>query len=170
MQWTRVKSLKLIAEQRIMVYDGAKDLSWDKNLKVIRKQTAVHGGEFVFDPDSFKAEARMFSLDAYCLGHDELVEYGKLASCLRHGFRRKAEALEENDMRADNDEDDELPASIVHLNRGCKKDKHKRDEQPTLLEFETGCGKKRRRKMTKTQLSSVQLQRIAKLVLEDGLS
>ena len=41
MQWTRVKSLKLITEQRIMVYDGAKDLNWDKTLKVIRKQTSV---------------------------------------------------------------------------------------------------------------------------------
>ena len=78
--------------------------------------------------------------------------------------------LVENDVRADNDEDDEIPASIMQLSRGCKKDKHKHDEQPTLLEFETGCGKKRRRKMKKTQLSSVQLQRIAKLVLDDGIS
>ena len=71
-----------------MVYDGTKDLNWDRNLKVIRKQTAVQGGQFVFDPDSLKDEARMFRIDTYRLSYDELVEYGKLASSLRQGFRR----------------------------------------------------------------------------------
>ena len=67
LQWTRVKSLALIKEQRLMVYDGTKDLNWDKNLKVIRTQTNVQGGEFVFDPDSLKDEAKMLRLDTYRL-------------------------------------------------------------------------------------------------------
>ena len=37
LQWTRVKSLKLMKEQKLMIYDGTKDLAFDKNLKMIRK-------------------------------------------------------------------------------------------------------------------------------------
>ena len=63
LQWTRVKSLRLIKEQRLMVYDGAQDLSHDKSQKTIRKETNVQGGEFVFDPDSLKEEAKTFKLE-----------------------------------------------------------------------------------------------------------
>ena len=80
LQWTRVKSLKLIKEQKLMVYDGTKDLAFDKNLKVIRKQAKVDGGEFVFDPDSLKEEAKTFSVEGSRLSQDELLEYGKLAT------------------------------------------------------------------------------------------
>ena len=170
LQWTRVKSMTLIREQQLMVYDGDKDLNWDKHLKVIRRQASVAGGEFVFDPDSLREEARAFRLDAYRLSQEELLAYGKLASSLRQGFTARARALEVEGQGAADDADVELPASATQLNRGCKKERPKRPEQPTELDFEAGCGKKRRRKMTKTQLSSVQLQRIAKLVLEDGLS
>ena len=48
-----------------MVYDGTKDLAWDKNLKVIRKEANVQGGEFVFDPDSLKEEAKTFKLETH---------------------------------------------------------------------------------------------------------
>ena len=57
LQWTRVKSLKLIREQRITVYDGSKDLLTDRSLKTVRKETSVQGGVFIFDPDSFKQQA-----------------------------------------------------------------------------------------------------------------
>ena len=80
LQWTRVKSLKLMKEQKLMVYDGTKDLAFDKNLKVIRKQAKVDGGEFVFDPDSLKEEAKTFSVEGSRLSQDELLEYGKLAT------------------------------------------------------------------------------------------
>ena len=63
LQWTRVKSLRLIKEQKLMVYDGTKDLRFDRDLKTIRKEASVQGGEFVFDPDSLKEEAKTFRLD-----------------------------------------------------------------------------------------------------------
>ena len=63
LQWTRVKSLRLIKEQKLMVYDGTKDLRFDRDLKTIRKEASVQGGEFVFDPDSLKEEAKTFKLE-----------------------------------------------------------------------------------------------------------
>ena len=64
----------------------------------------------------------------------------------------------------------ELPASVLELSRGCKKNISKHDEGETELEYEAGCEKKRRRKMTKHKLSAIQLQKIAKLVLDEGVS
>ena len=63
LQWTRVKSLRLILEQKLMVFDGTKDLRFDRDLKTIRKEASVQGGEFVFDPDSLKEEAKTFKLE-----------------------------------------------------------------------------------------------------------
>ena len=63
LQWTRVKSLRLIKEQKLMVYDSTKDLRFDRDLKTIRKEASVQGGEFVFDPDSLKEEAKTFKLE-----------------------------------------------------------------------------------------------------------
>ena len=63
MQWTRVKSMRLIKEQRLMVYHGANDLENDKSNKTIRKESSRQGGEFVFDPDSLKEEAKTFRLE-----------------------------------------------------------------------------------------------------------
>jgi hypothetical protein len=40
LQWTRVKSLRLIKEQRLMVYHGANDLENDKSNKTIRKESS----------------------------------------------------------------------------------------------------------------------------------
>ena len=37
-----------------MVYEGNKDLKFDKSLKTIRKETNTSIGSFIFDPDSFK--------------------------------------------------------------------------------------------------------------------
>ena len=74
-----------------MVFDSTKDLAWDKTLKVIRRETNVRGGEFVFDPESFKEEARSFRLEAHRLSQQALVEYGKLATHLREHFKSKAE-------------------------------------------------------------------------------
>ena len=63
LQWTRVKSLTLIKEQRLMVYEGSKDLKWDKTLKTIRKEADFNGGEFIFDPDSLREEAKEFRVE-----------------------------------------------------------------------------------------------------------
>ena len=40
----------------------------------------MEGGEFVFDPDSLKEEAKTFSVEGSRLSQDELLEYGKLAT------------------------------------------------------------------------------------------
>ena len=66
-----------------MVYDGEADARFDKNLKVIRKETAQVRGQFVFDPDDFKDDAKAFTVDAYRLPQQGLLEYAKLATRLR---------------------------------------------------------------------------------------
>ena len=50
LQWTRVKSLALIKNQKLMVYDGSSDLKWDKMQKTSRVEMQHGEGEFVFDP------------------------------------------------------------------------------------------------------------------------
>ena len=46
----------------------------------------------------------------------------------------------------------------------------KRDKSTSMLAFEVGCHGKQRRKQAKHKLSATQLQKIAKLVLEEGVS
>lgn len=72
LQWTRVKSLTLIKEQRLMVYESSKDLRYDRSLKTIRKEVSQLGGEFVFDPDSLREEAKTFCVATSRLGEEEL--------------------------------------------------------------------------------------------------
>ena len=50
-----------------MVFDGSKDLKYDKTLMIIRKEATVFGGEFIFDPDSLKEEAKAYRIDSYRL-------------------------------------------------------------------------------------------------------
>ena len=38
LMWTRVKSLEQIRAQKILVYEAEKDIQFDKNLRVIRKE------------------------------------------------------------------------------------------------------------------------------------
>ena len=38
LQWTRVKTLALMRSQRTMVYEGGKDLKWDRLLKQQRAE------------------------------------------------------------------------------------------------------------------------------------
>ena len=63
-------------EQRLTLYDGDKDLVWDKNLKTIRKEANRNDGEFIFDPDSLREEAKTYTIESYRLSQDELVVYG----------------------------------------------------------------------------------------------
>ena len=49
----------------------------------------------------------------------------------------------------------ELPASVLELSRGCKKDISKHDEGNTELAYLAGGENKRRRKMTKHKLSAI---------------
>ena len=65
--WTRVKSLELIRKQRVMVYGTAEDLKFDRTLKTIRREMDHNRGEFVFDPDHFKDEAKTFDVESFQL-------------------------------------------------------------------------------------------------------
>ena len=38
LQWTRVKSLDQIRQQKVLVFEAEKDLNFDKNLKAIRNE------------------------------------------------------------------------------------------------------------------------------------
>ena len=154
-----------------MVFDGGKDLNFDKSLKVIRKEVAVLGGEFIFDPDSLKDEAKAYRVESSRLSEEELCTYAELATRLRVDFAAKAkEMMVAADDAANGNDDVELPASILKLGRGCKKELEARDTSTAVLAFETGCHGKRRRKESKHSLSAAQLQRIVKLVLQEGLS
>ena len=170
LQWTRVKSAAQMREQRLTLYDGDKDLVWDKNLKTIRKEANRGGGEFVFDPDSLREEAKGFTVEAYRLGQDVLLEYGKLATRLRADFKAKSVAQQQAGAEDDQDEEVELPHAAINLRRGTKKSLSAEKEEAAELAFEQGCHGRRRRKRRKHDLSALQLQRIAKLVLEEGLS
>ena len=92
LQWTRVKSLAMI-KSRVMVFDAAEDLKFDKTLKTIRKEMDADRGQFVFDPDDFKEAAKSFEVESYRLPEEGLLEYGKLATQLRRQFTEKAQAL-----------------------------------------------------------------------------
>ena len=83
LKWTRVKSLDQIKNQRVMVYQAAEDLKFDKTLKTIRKEMDSDRGEFVFDPDDFKDIASTFEVESYRLPEEGLLEYAKLATKLR---------------------------------------------------------------------------------------
>ena len=76
LQWTRVKSLSLMKNQRLMVYDGNNDLKWDKLQKTSRVETQHGKGEFVFDPQSFAQEASSFSTATHRVPEAELERFG----------------------------------------------------------------------------------------------
>ena len=110
-----------------MVFDGKKDLNYDKTLKTIRKESSRFGGEFIFDPDSLKEEAKAYRVETSRMGDEELLVYAKLATKLRADFTAKAQAVVAADNGADGNEVLELPASVMTLKRGCKKELKKRD-------------------------------------------
>ena len=90
--WTRVKSLEQIKKQKLMVYEAAEDLKFDKTLKTIRNELDHSRGQFVFDPDDFKEVAHTFEVESYRLPREGLLEYGKLTTRLRKEFQAKADA------------------------------------------------------------------------------
>ena len=67
LKWTRVKSLEQIRSQKIMIFDGQKDLQFDKNQKTLRDELNHNRGSFVFDPDDFKEESQSFAVESYRL-------------------------------------------------------------------------------------------------------
>ena len=84
-----------------MVFDGGKDLHYDKTLKTIRKQTTVFGGEFIFDPDSLKEEAKAYRIESSRLSEEELCNYAELATRLRVDFAAKAKQVVVTDADAE---------------------------------------------------------------------
>ena len=78
-----------------MVFSGPADHEQDQTSRVIRRQLEQGRGEFAFDPEDFREEAKGFSVDQYRLPEEGLVEYGKLASRLRKQFQAKAVVMQE---------------------------------------------------------------------------
>ena len=76
-----------------MVYDGVEDQRFDKNLKTIRKEVSHSRGQFFFDPEDFKEDAKSFSVETYQLPKEGLLEYARLTTKLRSSFQDKAEAM-----------------------------------------------------------------------------
>ena len=89
--WTRVKSLVMIQNQQIMVYEANKDLKFDKGLSQVRRELGVAGGQFIFDPADFKDQAAGFRVKDYEISDEGLLEYGRVATKLRQQFQVKAE-------------------------------------------------------------------------------
>ena len=52
--WTRVKSLKQMLSQKVMVYDADADMQNDSNLKTIRRESCQGIGSIIFDPSDLK--------------------------------------------------------------------------------------------------------------------
>ena len=76
--------------QKVVVFEAEKDLSFDKNLKAIRRELNVETGDLVFDPESLKDVAKDFRVEAYRLSEEELHAWGVRASKLRQQFTEKA--------------------------------------------------------------------------------
>jgi hypothetical protein len=66
-----------------MIYPHLQDLTFDKNVKTIRKEMNHTRGEFVFDPDDFKGQASSFTVESYRLPEAGLLEYARLVTRLR---------------------------------------------------------------------------------------
>lgn len=69
--------------QKVMVYEGQKDLLFDKNQKTLRRELSHDRGQFVFDPEDFKGQSKNFKIESFRLPEDGLHEYARLASRLR---------------------------------------------------------------------------------------
>ena len=91
--WTRVKSLSQIQNQRLMIYDSAPDLDFDKNLKKIRKEINRDPGQIIFDPSTYKSVETFLTMEANKLQAIELEQYAIIATDLRAQFTRKADDL-----------------------------------------------------------------------------
>ena len=80
----------MMLRERVTVYDAKKDLAFDKTLKVVRKEANHARGTFAFDPDDFREEAKGFTVAAYRLSQDGLLEYAQLATRLKETFQQQA--------------------------------------------------------------------------------
>lgn len=139
--------------QRIMVYDAMEDMRFDKNLQTIRKEVAQKRGTFVFDPEDFKEDAKSFTVAAYQLPEEGLLEYARQATQLRIMFLNKA--IQANKDRTENMtvEELELKEIKINLHRKCKTDIKKEIQQDLSLGFESGFRQTARGKLRKSDLT-----------------
>ena len=170
LQWTRVKSLALMRNQRIMVYDGSQDLRWDKTTKAQRVETQHGGGDFVFDPQSFAQEAARFSTATHRVPEAELERYAKLATELRNKFSQKADALLRNLNGNEPAEPDLSAFEMPRLSRGCKKADAERTAEDLHLGFESHYVRLGGRKRRRASLSTTELKALAQMVIKDGVT
>ena len=59
---------------------------------------------------------------------------------------------------------------VPTLYRGCKRELPKREEQDLMLGFEAKMGMRKRKRLSKRELSVGQLREITTLALKDGVS
>ena len=165
-----MKSLALMKNQRLMVYDSSNDLRWDKSTKAQRVETQHDGGEFVFDPQSFAQEAATFSTATHRVPEAELERYAKLATELRNKFSQKADALHRKLEGKESVEPALSNFEMPKLNRGCKMALTKRKAEDLHLGFESHYVRIGGRKRRKAALSTVELKALAQMVIEDGVA
>ena len=83
MNWTRVKEVSTLVNQRITIFDVDADLKQDKALKQIRKGSNPGLGTIVFDPDEHNHQRDLLTMSNYRLNDENLLKYAKMASAIR---------------------------------------------------------------------------------------
>ena len=151
--WTRVKSLELIKKQKVMVYQAAEDLKFDKTLKIIRKELEHDRGEFVFDPDHFKDVSKTFDIESFRLPKEGLLEYARVASRLRNLFKEKAIAAKANQVAIGLPDEEEKDFVHPKLYRSHDRNKPSKDPTDLMLGFEAGYASRKNKKRKKHELN-----------------
>ena len=95
-EWTRVKSLKKMKNNRYQLFDVANDLQWDKNLQKIRNGITRDLGEMLFDPDNYKGKGDVLTFKRQRLDEQSLLKYARKATSLRAVFKQKAASIKQN--------------------------------------------------------------------------
>ena len=168
--WTRVKSLDMIKDQNVHIYEANRDLKFDKSVAQVRKELRGAAGQFIFDPVDFKDQAAGFRVEEYKLPEDGLREYARIATRLRQQFQDKADAAKLALGGQEGAEEEKGGFIVPELYRGCKKDLPliKNSEMKRVCEARDD--RMTRKKRPKCQLDSAELLEIIRRVKEEGAS
>ena len=95
MAWTRVKEVHLAATQRLTIWDVEQDILADKRLKQVRSVAVRDPRELLFDPESFREMSEELTIARHTLSREQLLEYGKVATRIRHLISHKHDSPKE---------------------------------------------------------------------------
>ena len=95
MSWTRVKEVQLAASSRLTVWDVEQDMMADKTLKQVRSVSVREPGELLFDPEAFREMGSELTIARHALSREQLLEYGRVATKVRHGISHRNDVPEE---------------------------------------------------------------------------